>query len=76
MVRLSAVAIKIADSPMGSPCKLTLDTPPWEFLCSFNASTYSTRVAPGIFRKAAVTAQLNMTVSTNAIAALTIAGRS
>ena len=36
----------------------------------------STPDAPGILRKAAVAAQLKNTVSTNAIAALAIAGRS
>ena len=37
---------------------------------------HSTFVAPGILRNAAVTAQLSTTVSTNAMVALTMAGRS
>ena len=37
---------------------------------------HSTFVAPGILRNAAVTAQLSATVSTNAMVALTMAGRS
>jgi hypothetical protein len=76
MVRLSAVAIKIADNPIRCPFKLISDAS----LESIDAdlmpealSNQSTWVAPGILRRATVAAQLEASVSTNTITALMIA---
>ena len=77
MVRLSAVAIKIADNPIRCPFKLIWDA---SLMWKINAGlmpealpNQRTWVAPGILRSAAVAAQLEASVSTNTIMALMIA---
>jgi hypothetical protein len=73
MVRLIAVAIKMADSPIGVSFQAGLGHTSRKNQCSFDANRYNTRLAPGIFRKSAVAAQLNASVKANTMTALMIA---
>ena len=78
MVRLSAVAIKIADIPIiRCPFKLISDA---SLVRNINAGLMPEAlpnqrmwVTPGILRRAAVAAQLDASVSTNTITALMMA---
>ncbi len=81
MVRLSAVAIKIADNPIGASFSGWPRTHlPWvqamQVWCQKIPDALvlqRTCVAPGILRSAAVTPQLMNSVSTSTMAALMIA---
>jgi hypothetical protein len=73
MVRLIAVAIRIADSPIGVSFHAGLGHTSRENQCSFDANRYNTRLAPGIFRKSAVAVQLNASVRIKTMTALMIA---
>jgi len=67
--RGSLTTLELRRSPAAFPIDYDLRSDPL-------LSRYKTRVAPGIFRSAAVAAQLNATVSTNTTVTLTTAGTS
>ncbi len=73
IVRLIAEAIKMAGNPIEVSFHAGLGHTSRKNQCSFDANCYSTCVAPGILRKAAVAAQLKASVRIKTTTALRMA---